>query len=75
MKRWDEFHNTTLPLLTKTGRVRRLTPRKSFFERPSVVLAVLVACFAVAGTIEYADIERAELAAAKAQVKTARADQ
>jgi hypothetical protein len=72
-----EFHSAVLPKggrANRDCRARRSSSLNKIVSSRLVVTAFLLLSFALAGTWEYADIERAELASKQAQVKTARAN-
>lgn len=77
MKSCCQYHSAIRPNGCQQGRncpARKSNSLDKFFRSPVAVILFLLFTFSVVGTLEYADIERAQLVAKQAEVKTARAD-
>jgi hypothetical protein len=77
MKSCCQYHSSIRPNGCKQGRncpARKSSSLDKLFRSPVAVILFLLCSFSAVGTLEYGDIERAEVAAKQAQVKTARAN-
>lgn len=78
MKSCCRYHSAIRPNGCNEGRdcpARHSLKLDKLFRSKTFVIAFLLFAFAVSGSLEFADIERAEQAAKQAQVKTASSQQ
>lgn len=78
MKSCCQYHSAIRPNGCNEGRdcpARQHRSREGLFGSRVAVIGFLIFAFCIAGTLEFDDIERAELAAKQTQVKTASSQQ